>query len=68
MTFSRLSRLFPFDGMTLSAAIRTTFERRATAIPRERPPPFTQAFSEDPQKIQTVAIVSRPRPAADRRT
>ena len=47
-----LSRLFPFDGMTLSAAIRTTFERRATAIPRERPPPFTQAFSEDPQKIQ----------------
>ena len=47
-----MSRLFSFDGMTLAAAIRATFERRATAIPRERPPPFTRAFSEDPQKLR----------------
>ncbi len=47
-----MSRLFSFDGMTLAAAIRATFERRATAIPRERPPPFTRAFSKDPQKLQ----------------
>ena len=45
-----MSRLFSFDGMTLAAAIQATFERRATAILRERPPPLTRAFSEDPQK------------------
>ena len=48
-----MSRLFAFEGVTLAAAaIRTTFERRATAIPRERPPPLTHAFSEDPQKLR----------------
>ena len=47
-----MSRLFSFDGKTLAAAILATFERRATAIPRERPPPFTHAFSDDPQKIR----------------
>ena len=47
-----MSRLFSFDGVTLAAAIRATFETRATAIPRERPPPLTHAFSEDPQKIR----------------
>ena len=46
-----MSRLFSFDGMTLAAATRATFERRSTAIPRERPPPLTRAFSEDPQKL-----------------
>ena len=47
-----ISRLFSFDGMTLAAAIRATLERRATAIPRDRPPPLTHAFSEDRQKIR----------------
>ena len=46
-----ISRLFAFEGVTLAAAIRATFERRATAIPRERPPSLTHAFSEDPQKL-----------------
>ena len=46
-----MSRLFAFEGVTLAAAIRATFERRATAIPRERPPSLTHAFSEDPQKL-----------------
>ena len=46
-----MSRLFAFEGMTLAAAMRATFERRATAIPRERPPPLTHAFSEDPRKL-----------------
>ena len=46
-----MSRLFAFEGVTLAAAIQATFERRATAIPRERPPPLTHAFSEDPQKL-----------------
>ena len=47
-----MSRLLSFDGTTLTAAIHATFERRATVIPRELPPPFTHAFSEDPQKIR----------------
>ena len=47
-----ISRLFSFDGVTLAGAIRATFETRATAIPRERPPSLTHAFSEDPQKIR----------------
>ena len=62
-----MSRLFAFEGVTLAAAIRATFERRATAVPRECPPSLTHAFSDDPQKLSPVAIVSRPRPAVDRR-
>ena len=46
-----MSRLFAFAGATLAAAIRATFERRATVIPRERPPPLTHAFSEDLRKL-----------------
>ena len=47
-----MSRLLAFDGATLAAAIRATFERRATVIPIERPPSLTGAFSEDPQKLR----------------
>ena len=32
--------------------MRATFEARATAIPGERPPSLTHAFSEDPQKLR----------------
>ena len=47
-----MSRLFTFDGASLTAAIRATFEKRATAIPCERPPSLTRAFSEDPHKLR----------------
>ncbi len=47
-----MSRLFTFEGATLSAAIRATFERRTTPIPRAHPPSLTPAFSEDPMKVQ----------------
>lgn len=47
-----MSRLFTFEGAVLAAAIRATFERRTTPVPRERPPSFTGAFSDDPQKAQ----------------
>ena len=47
-----MSRLFTFDGANLAAAIRATFEKRATAIPRERPPSLTRTFSEDSQKLR----------------
>ena len=47
-----MSRLFDFHGSSLAEAIRATFERRATPIPRERPLALTRVFSEDPQKLQ----------------
>ncbi|MCY4265819.1 MAG: nucleotidyl transferase AbiEii/AbiGii toxin family protein [Gammaproteobacteria bacterium] len=47
-----MSRLFTFEGKTLCAAIRTTFEKRATTLPRKPPPALTREFSEDPQKLQ----------------
>jgi hypothetical protein len=47
-----MSRLFTFEGATLAAAIRATFKRRATPVPREHPPSLTGAFSDDPQKVQ----------------
>ncbi len=50
--FLAMSRLFTFEGAVLAAAIRATFERRTTPVPRERPPSFTGAFSDDPQKAQ----------------
>ena len=36
----------------LSAAIHATFERRKTPIPTERPEALTEAFTDDPLKIQ----------------
>ena len=47
-----MSRLLSFNGKTLAAAIRATFETRGTPIPRDPPPPLTHAFSEDPQKLR----------------
>lgn len=46
-----LARLFPFDGRTVAAAVRATFDRRATPIPSRRPTGLGAAFASDPQKI-----------------
>ena len=55
-----MSRLFAFEGTTLAAAIRATFEQRATAIPHERPPSLTQAFLEDSRKfVQWRSFLTR---------
>ena len=45
-----MSRLFSFDGETLSQAIRTTFERRRTEIPSTIPLALTSEFATDPDK------------------
>lgn len=52
-----LSRQFDFDGETLSAAIRTTFVRRGTAL-AVTPTAFTAAFHEEKQP-QWRAFLSR---------
>jgi Nucleotidyl transferase AbiEii toxin, Type IV TA system len=45
-----LSILFPFSGGTLLRAIRSTFERRGTAIPANVPAGLTDAFGLDDVK------------------
>ena len=55
-----LSRLFDFDGQTLTSAVRATFERRQTAIPKATPEGLDKDFAEDPDKQrQWVAFVRR---------
>jgi hypothetical protein len=55
-----LARLFPFDGRTVAAAIRATFDRRATPIPSRRPTGLGAAFASDPQKMaQWKAFTAR---------
>ena len=47
-----MARFFPFDGPTLVRAIRSTFERRRTGIPRNPPMGLTKEFSESPEKTK----------------
>ncbi len=42
-----ISRHFEFEGSTLAAAIRATFERRGTGIPRRPPIALTAEFAAD---------------------
>lgn len=45
-----LSREFSFDGNTLSEAVRKTFERRGTPLPKDVPLVFTAEFFDDDNK------------------
>lgn len=45
-----LSRRFSFDGETLAQAIRATFERRRTPIPKDAPTALTESFAADIDK------------------
>ena len=47
-----LSRSYEFGGDSLARAIAATFVRRKTEIPAKLPDALTQAFAEDPAKIQ----------------
>jgi hypothetical protein len=58
----RLSETQNFEGETLAAAIRATFERRGTPIPTEPPPAFSGAFAGDGEKqAQWRAFLKRGR-------
>lgn len=46
-----MSRTFDFDGERLSEAIRKTFERRKTDLPKSAPTAFTSEFYEDKSKL-----------------
>jgi len=45
-----LSKQFPLNGESLSAAIATTFRRRTTAIPENVPTALTDEFAADHTK------------------
>jgi hypothetical protein len=45
-----LSRTFDFDGALLARAIRATFERRGTKLPRGLPVALTPEFADDATK------------------
>jgi hypothetical protein len=46
-----MSRMFPFDGAELARAIRSTFERRGTALPTGLPVGLTEEFATDKMKL-----------------
>jgi len=45
-----IAREFDFDGATLSEAIRNTFSRRRTPLPKHTPSGLSAEFYEDAQK------------------
>ena len=54
-----LARRFPFDASTLGAAVRATFDRRATVLPAN-PTPLSVPFGEDPSRqAQWAAFLRR---------
>jgi hypothetical protein len=55
-----LSQTLPFRGETLSRAIRETFERRETTIPKETPTAFTERFSSDASHVRQWAAFAKP--------
>jgi len=55
-----LARDFAFDGVTLTRAIKATFNRRKTEIPRETPLALTEEFGRDDTKsVQWKAFVRK---------
>lgn len=50
-----LSRLFDFDGVTLTEAIRATFDRRQTPLPKGTPVGISTPFARDPEKMKQWA-------------
>ncbi len=63
-----VSKLFEFDGRTLSEALRDTVSRRGTPLPEGLPTAFTEEFRQNPQKqTQWQAFVRKasPEPVED---
>lgn len=57
-----ISRKFPFEGSTLTRAIRATFERRRTQIPKAIPAALSNEFFTNQEKVaQWKAFLKRTR-------
>lgn len=70
-----IAETFAFDGAVLAEAIRATFERRNTDLPRQTPIALTSAFAEDAAKqtqwrgfLRRTALSMAPEPFADIQT
>ena len=50
-----MSRHFEFEGPTLAAAVRATFERRGTVIPGRSPIALTAEYAADPNHVRQWA-------------
>ncbi len=58
-----ISRLFKFNGSVLCDAIRNTFGRRSTPLPKGLPKAFTDEFRQDTQKqTQWRAFIRKSKP------
>lgn len=60
-----MARAFEFDGALLVQAIRATFGRRRTALPRDLPTGLSKAFAVDPGKTTQWAAFARKSGASD---
>jgi len=55
-----LARDFPFDGATLTRAIKATFKRRKTEVPLNTPLALTEEFgSDDTKSVQWNAFIRK---------
>jgi len=55
-----MARQFPFEGEVLVEAIKTTFDRRRTEIPKQIPMALSDEFARDPDKMkQWEAFLNR---------
>jgi hypothetical protein len=54
-----LAKHFEFDRATLVEAVRRTFERRRTPIPKERPIALTRAYWDNPSRPAQVRAFAR---------
>ncbi len=60
-----MSKMFTFDGIATSEAMRATFERRNTEIPHSLPLALSNSFADDSvKKIQWLAFNKRSRSTA----
>lgn len=57
-----LARMFEFDGERLAAAIRATFERRGSQVPKEAPPALSREFAEDAETDRRWTAFTRRTP------
>jgi hypothetical protein len=63
-----LSRIFEFDGRTLTMAIRNTFHRRSTPVPDDVPVAFRDEFTRSTEKnTQWKAFLRKSEPGMCRR-
>ena len=46
-----LAKSFAFEGRLLAAALKATFKRRGTALPKDAPPALTDAFTRRPETM-----------------